>query len=482
MPFFLITFLISLFAIPLTWLTKNPIGITNIFQCIYQTAADRLVSQGLSIFAFAFFVYALLQSQTLQAFFASKRKWLEKRKYFAIGLITIIVALLSSNLSWFDEFVHFYPLVIPLMLALGFDIFSSILCLYGGSIAGLLGLMSSQRTGKWFGRTFGSAKDSFNYNGWAGIGFRLVSFALFVSIVILFNIWYCSRNKQSPLSKKKELIKEETPPPFNRTRKIILAVAGFFLLGSILAQVPWIAGKINESKLLEKISPKVSSEYEIEEEKEKHVEAGRIGKTEMFKAKESKEKYWGTFGEWGGMALDCWLIIGAIIICLLARQSIIGSLTTAVQNAIPLVLIYILSDVPAVIIAKSGISKSLAPKLLPKTISPFFKYKILFSIFGISLLANFFVASTGISAALVGALAPTLLAVSESTLVYASIFSWTATIFGMAFSPFNGILIASLEKGKTTYKQFIKKTWPLAVIMSLTLFGLLIFWTKFYIN
>ncbi|CAG8654447.1 8268_t:CDS:2, partial [Ambispora gerdemannii] len=62
---------------------------------------------------------------------------------------------------------------------------------------------------------------------------------------------------------------------------------------------------------------------------------------------------------------------------------IIGSLTTAVQNAVPLVLIYILSDVPAVIIAKS---------------------------------ANFFVASTGISAALVGALAPTLLAVSESTL------------------------------------------------------------------
>jgi len=108
---------------------------------------------------------------------------------------------------------------------------------------------------------------------------------------------------------------------------------------------------------------------------------------------------------------------------LLARQSIIGSLTTAVQNAVPLVLIYILSDVPAVIIAKSGISKSLAPKLLPKTISPFFKYKILFSIFGISLLANFFVASTGISAALVGALAPTLLAVSESTLVYASIFA-----------------------------------------------------------
>jgi len=74
------------------------------------------------------------------------------------------------------------------MLALGFDIFSSILCLYGGSIAGLLGLMSSQRTEKWFVRTFGDAKDGFSYNGWAGIGFRLVSFALFVSIVILFNI------------------------------------------------------------------------------------------------------------------------------------------------------------------------------------------------------------------------------------------------------------------------------------------------------
>jgi len=43
--------------------------------------------------------------------------------------------------------------------------------------------------------------------------------------------------------------------------------------------------------LLEKISSKVSSEYEIEEEKEKHEGVGKIGKTEMFKAKESKEKY-----------------------------------------------------------------------------------------------------------------------------------------------------------------------------------------------
>ena len=123
MPFFLITFLISIGAILLTWtsLASTPIGITNIFQCIYKTTAKRLAGQGLSIFAFAFFLHAILQSQVFQALFASKRKWLEKKKYFTIGLITIVAALLSSNLSWFDEFVHFYPLVIPLLMAMGFD-------------------------------------------------------------------------------------------------------------------------------------------------------------------------------------------------------------------------------------------------------------------------------------------------------------------------------------------------------------------------
>jgi uncharacterized ion transporter superfamily protein YfcC len=477
--FFLITFLLGFGAIFLTWtpLAKNAVGITDILPCLYKTAAQTLAGPGLSIFAFAFFLYAILQSQAFQALFASKRKWLEKRKYFTIGLITLVVALLSANLSWLDELVFFYPLVIPLLLALGFDTFSAVLCLYGGSIAGLMGLISTRRWQTHFEQSFGSVKGKINYYGLAGIGFGLVSFILFVSLIILFNIWYCNRNWNKVNDKKKNLVKPITPPPFSRRKKIILAVAGFFLLGSVLAQISPLANK------LEKISPKtpawISSEYSERE----YQGIGNIGKEmKIAKVQERKVGYWGTFGNWKNRALDCWLIIGGVIICLLSQQKILKSLTISAQEAIPFILFYIFTDLLATIMINSGLSEGLAQRILPTTTAPFFKYWLLFSIFGLSLLFNFFVASVGIGTALVVAAAPTLLAISESTLIYAAIFAWMGAILGCAFSPFHGVLLISLKKVKLTYKQFIKKTWKLGLIMLVMTFGLIWFWIKFRIK
>jgi hypothetical protein len=95
---------------------------------------------------------------------------------------------------------------------------------------------------------------------------------------------------------------------------------------------------------------------------------------------------------------------------------------------------------------------------------------------------TFIVSSVAIAVALVTAFAPILLAFGESTLIYAAIFAWVGAIIGMAFSPNNGILRASLEKGKITYKQFIKKTWKLAVTMALSALGLVVFWTRFMVK
>ena len=341
-----------------------------------------------------------------------------------------------------------------------------------------MGLVSSQRMNSYFSSSFGKAKEGVNYTGTTGIGFRIVSFILFTTIIILFNIWYCSRNKKrASKSKSSNLTKETAPPPFNRTRKIILAVAGFFLLVGILAQVPWFADK--SSKIKDKVSDKISSEFKETE----HEEMGNMGKEMKFtKTKEDKKSYWGTFGKWEGMGIDCWLIIGAIIICLLAKISIMGTLTTAVQSAIPLVLVYIFAAVPATIVQGSGMSENLAKTILPTSVMTKAKYWALLPIFGLSMLVSFLIDSTSITAAMIAALAPTLASISSSVLIYAAIFAWVGGILGMAFSPNNGILIATLEKSKTTYKQFIKKTWMLGLIMLATAFGLVWFWTWFNIK
>jgi uncharacterized ion transporter superfamily protein YfcC len=106
----------------------------------------------------------------------------------------------------------------------------------------------------------------------------------------------------------------------------------------------------------------------------------------------------------------------------------------------------------------------------------------LVTIFGLSTLISFFICSTSITAALVSVSAPALLAISSQTLIYAAIFSWVGGILGMAFSPANGILVASLERSETSYKQFIKKTWVFWAIVTTVVFGLVFYWAKFVIK
>jgi hypothetical protein len=149
----------------------------------------------------------------------------------------------------------------------------------------MLGVVSSERMEKHFRLSFSSVEGKLNYTGTSGIGFRIISVFLFTSIIILFATWYCSRNAQR--KKKENNLSSETPPVFTRARKIILVVAGVFLLGSILAQVTPIYKKLNEHT--EKTPPYVSSEFEKEEDKYK--ELGEIGEMKIAKVKEEKEGY-----------------------------------------------------------------------------------------------------------------------------------------------------------------------------------------------
>ena len=476
--FYLVTFLISIFIIFLSWVIPNAkiIGIADILPLFRETAGTRLIGQGLSIFAFAFFLHSFLQSQAFQALFASQRQWLTKRKYFTITLITVAAAILSSNLSWFDEFIHFYPLVVPVLLSVGFDVFSALLCLYGGSVAGLIGLVSSERMSSYFKECFSSVGGVDYERGLAGLGFRLVALLLFTGLVVCFNIWYCSRNKNNSLTEEDNTIEAPTAPPlFTRKRKIVLVIVGFFFGLTILAQL--IPVKYTE-KISQQVPERIVGNYQVKE----YEEQGEIGgKFPIAKVKTYNKSLWEKFGEWGETSIDCWLILGGIIICWLTKQSIIENLTTAAQNSLPLLLIYIFSAVPGTILEKSGLGKLLAGNILSKQPVTGAKYWALIPVFFSAILAGFLVCSSSIAIILVSTLAPILKALSPTILIYAAIFAWMGVMIGMAFSSNQGILQASLEKNQLSYPQFIEKVWPLWLILFIATSGLVVGWTIFFI-
>ena len=104
MHFYLISLLVILFTTLLTWtpLAVNSAGILDIVPNILKSARQIVFGdswQGIGIFAFAFFLYAVLQSQAIQSLFTAKKKWLQKKGLWTVALITIVSSFLASGLS-----------------------------------------------------------------------------------------------------------------------------------------------------------------------------------------------------------------------------------------------------------------------------------------------------------------------------------------------------------------------------------------------
>ncbi|CAG8721264.1 12527_t:CDS:2 [Cetraspora pellucida] len=88
----------------------------------------------------------------------------------------------------------------------------------------------------------------------------------------------------APTSVSDNLSKESSPPRLNRTRKIILAVAGFFLVGSFVAQIPAVAKK------LDGVAAKIPEYITNVETKEDHEKLGTIEEMKVAKIKKEEVK------------------------------------------------------------------------------------------------------------------------------------------------------------------------------------------------
>jgi len=401
----------------LTWipaLASKSIGLVDIIPNIFRTAERKIFSldgNGLSIIAFAFLIYALLESKAIQDFFTSSRqeKW-KKRRNWVIVSLTITASLMSTFLFWYDEYIHFFPLVIPLFLAMGLDGFSSFLCLFGGATAGILSAVSPIRLNSLFRNVNAFTENRTEFKGASGIEFRLVSWLIFTAIIVLFNIWYCNKiYHQNYLQKPKKLPEvlpskiESKKKTTSKIRWIVIAVFGFFLVGSILGSIPWFAGdkddkgwkngwrrKKTEEELKqeelnrEKSGPKWTASYNsglvnrIEDTGETYEKKGTMDEEILTGNPEDKgkqrdiatvttnvtEPFWPKFGAWDELQLCSWFVIGAIIICLLSKQNIANTLITTAQKTIPIIIGYILMSTTVTIVKDSGMHNKLKTYLL----------------------------------------------------------------------------------------------------------------------
>ena len=106
-------------------------------------------------------------------------------------LVTTLVAVGGTTFGMQEETIAFYPILVPIFVAAGYDLIVPVAAVYGGSCVGLMGAVINP-----FSTIM--ASDAAGVNWTVGIYSRLAMLILGLVIIILFIIRYAERVKKDP--------------------------------------------------------------------------------------------------------------------------------------------------------------------------------------------------------------------------------------------------------------------------------------------
>ncbi|HET6623082.1 MAG TPA: hypothetical protein VFG70_01020 [Gaiellaceae bacterium] len=164
------------------------------------------------------------------------------RPWLVIVAVMLLFSLLGTTMGWADETLGFYALLIPLLLALGYDR----LAVAGMIIASTtVGAMAS--TVNPF--SIGVASEFADVGIGDGIGLRWIGWGVLTALTIAYVVRYAERAKANPdrslvgfLPEDEELVKkEESAATLTLTgrQKLILAITAFTFALLVFSVIPW---------------------------------------------------------------------------------------------------------------------------------------------------------------------------------------------------------------------------------------------------
>ena len=167
---------------------------------------------------------------------------LRERGNVLIVVLSILFAILGSVMTWSDEQLGFYALVIPLMLALRYDRIVAVAVL---GVAPSMGVIGSTVTPF----RIGIGSDAAGISIGDGIVLRLVLLVLCTTAMIIYTLRYANKVKTDPsaslvgisatdaeVARQAESV---TVEPLTGRNKIVLAITGFTFVLLAFSIVPW---------------------------------------------------------------------------------------------------------------------------------------------------------------------------------------------------------------------------------------------------
>lgn len=204
-------------------------------------ATDGAIQVAFFILMVGGFLGVVTETGALDVGIASLVKKFKGREKMLIPVLMTVFALGGTTYGMGEETMAFYPLLIPVMLAVGFDTITAVsIILIGSQIGCLASTVNPFATGV--------ASDAAGVGLMDGVIWRLIFFVVILAIGIFYVYSYASKIEKDPTksfvykTRQADLEHfklEKVSDTLTGKQKVVLTIFGFTFLIMVLSLIPW---------------------------------------------------------------------------------------------------------------------------------------------------------------------------------------------------------------------------------------------------
>lgn len=486
----------------------HPAGILEIFSLPIKGFINSA-----EIIVFLIFLSSFLlivnSSKTLDAAFGAIFLKLKGKEVWLIVVLMVIFSICGTTFGFCEAAIPFYALLIPVLLAAGFDRITAFLVICFGAGIGVLASTinpvliqtSFDTVNNTLASCFGDA-GTINAIGFditqnalsssTGLLWRFFSYIVLLSATVGYTVWYGLRVKKDPSKsllyvqgkdKANESFKFDTAhiPPMTGRRKATLAVFVITFIVLIVFSIPW--DTVTNQNLFEILGQRLAGAFP-------YIAGQGVD------ANGNLVSNFADIGKWKTVEVAFLFFIASFIAAIINWKSegdFVNSLVKGAADFLPVIFIIAIATAFGIIMAETGINNVIVGAIgsIQSSLPPLVFVIVLFFIF--MAIAFCIPSMSGFAKAVYPTMAPALTGIPStgalsgsltSTLINgaANGVSISGSILGFSFasgiinllSPTAAPFMIGLQSSKISLGQFYKATWPLiAIIFALMLILLL---------
>jgi uncharacterized ion transporter superfamily protein YfcC len=193
------------------------------------------------VLAIGAFITVTIKTGALDAGIGRITNRFRKRGLLLIVILAVIFSLGGTTYGMAEETLGFYAIILPVIIALGYDRLVGVGIIMVGAGVGTLGSTVNPFA-------TGVASDAAGVALGDGIGLRLIMYVVMIIVTLLYVLWYARRVKADPGKSMMPALEEDKavasapagpPEPMTGRQKIVLWIFGLTFLLMIFSVIPW---------------------------------------------------------------------------------------------------------------------------------------------------------------------------------------------------------------------------------------------------